>query len=37
MEYTFFDGKGGVKKVNFGQASKVGSLLLGTKDSMQIM
>ena len=36
VEFTLFDGKGGVKKINFGQASKVGFLLSGAEDSMQI-
>ena len=36
VEYTLFDGKGGVKTINFGQASTVGFLLSGTVRSMQI-
>ena len=36
VEYSLFDGRGGVQKLNFDQASTVGFLLSGTECSMQI-
>ena len=36
VDYTLFDGKGGVKAIIYDQASKVGFLSSGTEDSTQI-